>query len=261
MSDQTTHSQSTVEQLLLSLRNDYLSESPERCDDLESHIMEMTKPEQFDDAFAEIYREVHSMKGSAGTHGLMPLSTICHHFEDLLTMIDNKARPYDDETVDICMRYIDLLRDTSWTLQSGDFDQGALNKELDSIQKAIHPSQYKGLIADASRFNIRLCSDALKDLPVTLTTVDNGFDALQRLVNDEFHFFITSKELPGLNGIAVLSALRTSESRNANISTVLMTSNQDIQLPANNLANQVVKKDREMSGHMSETINELLKKL
>ncbi|MFC1748452.1 Hpt domain-containing protein [Pseudomonadota bacterium] len=253
--------QSNVEQLLASLRDNYLSEFHEHCDSLEEYAMKMIKEATFEDGFANIYRKVHSIKGSAGTHGLMALSTICHHFEDLLTLLDNGDRQCDEPVIDICMRYIDLLRETSWTLQSGDLDQTSLNVSLDDLRNAVFPCEYKGLIADASRFNLRFCADSLEGLPVTLATVDNGFTALERLINDEFDFFITSKELPALNGVAVLSALRTSETKNAAINAILMTSNLNIALPNENLVSHIVKKDQFMSDSLNSAVRKLLAKV
>jgi chemotaxis protein histidine kinase CheA len=248
----------SVERLLESLRQSYLAEFSDRCDDLETNVMDLGKPQLYGNAFEMAYRNVHSIKGSAGTHGLLALSSICHHFEDLLTRIDEEADAVSDELIDASLKYVDLLRDTALQLQTGRLDNDALNEALEAQGKRIFPSEYTGLLVDSSKFNMKIFLNALTELPVKLTVVNDGYQALERLLQEKFDFVITSKELPVLNGVALLSALRASETGNAQIKAVLVTSKDKVALPLPGLVDKIVKRDRNMSAALKEAVREIL---
>jgi len=258
MNRATNEPRDSVERLLDSLRQSYLAEFTEQCDDLEANVMHFAKPDLYGNAFETAYRNVHSIKGSAGTHGLLALSSICHHFEDLLTKIAQEAGTVSDELIDVSLQYVDLLRDTASQLQDGNLDDDALNEELAVLDKRIFPSECSGLLVDSSKFHANIFSHALNGLPVKLTVVNNGYEALERLLQEKFDFIITGKELPVLNGVALLSALRASETRNAKIKAVLVTSIEKVSLPFPGVADQIVKRDRNMPAALKEAVGKIL---
>ncbi len=71
--------------LLAKMRAEFIGELPERCNNLDDLILTLEKFPQDSDAFDALYRGVHSLKGSGGTHDLSIITTICHQFENLLT--------------------------------------------------------------------------------------------------------------------------------------------------------------------------------
>lgn len=98
----------TAQQILLQLRETFLEELPDRCDDIEDGILALSEDTD-GEHFQRLYREVHSLKGSAGTHGVQPISTICHQLEDSLTDAANNAS-HTPERIDIYLLYLDLIR-------------------------------------------------------------------------------------------------------------------------------------------------------
>ena len=72
----------TFQQMLLQLRKTFLEDMPEKLDRLESLLLEIEKNGDGGEVFNELYRIVHSLKGSGGTHGLHIITTICHQLED-----------------------------------------------------------------------------------------------------------------------------------------------------------------------------------
>ena len=84
---------SIAQQALLSLSNDYIDALPERCDLIESLILKLGSKSLNLDSYQGLFREIHSIKGSAGTHGFESISTVCPQFEDWLTYIEkNQSR-------------------------------------------------------------------------------------------------------------------------------------------------------------------------
>lgn len=252
---------SNIEDLLASIRTSYVVEVPEKCDLMERCILELRNKQGFDLAFDDIYRQVHNMKGATGTHGLDILSTICHRFEDLLNIIDHNYSNINESRIDDALKYIDLIRETVLDLDTERYDPNKIKQKLRSIEKK--PSVKlinKGLFVDQSRISVRYCSESLSDLPIQLAVAANGMEALQRLLTDDFDFLITSKELALLNGIALISALRSSETKNEKIKTVLITSKTNIKLPYPDMVDYIIKKDFAMAKSLHEVVSVICKK-
>ncbi|VAW83282.1 hypothetical protein MNBD_GAMMA16-403 [hydrothermal vent metagenome] len=253
-------STSNIEDLLASIRDSYLIEVPEKCDLMEQHILELRSEQSFAFAFDELYRHAHNIKGASGTHGLNVLSTICHNFEDLLHLIDHQYSNINDSKIDDALKYIDLMREESLTFNTEHYDPEKIKQKLQAIDKTFKKEMTKGLFVDQSRIGVRYCEQSLATLPVKLTVATNGMEALQRLLTEKFDFLITGKELASLNGIALISALRSSETKNAKIKTILITSKTNIKLPYPGMVNYVIKKDSTMAKSFHEVVSAICKK-
>jgi CheY-like chemotaxis protein/HPt (histidine-containing phosphotransfer) domain-containing protein len=248
----------TVEKLLASLRRSYLAEMPDKCDDLEDLVMRLDRAETFEATFKELYRQVHSTKGSAGTHGYSQLSAICHHIEDVLNLVAHSPQKVTPVIVDALLGLVDLLRSTTAAFHAGLVDEGSLEAALAALRARVFPARFRGLYVDASKLSARLCHDALEGLPCTLTVVNDGVQALQRLLQEKFDFVITSKELPQLNGIALTCAVRSAETANSDIRAILLTSKDNVSLPWPGLFDRVLKKDKTISSNLRRVVMELL---
>ncbi|VAW94061.1 hypothetical protein MNBD_GAMMA20-1362, partial [hydrothermal vent metagenome] len=105
MNKNTSHDK--TQQILRQLRDNFLEELPERCDAIEDSILSLGNGAD-DEHFQRLYREVHSLKGSAGTHGIPAISTICHQLEDSLTTAQETIT-HEPERIDLYLRYLDLI--------------------------------------------------------------------------------------------------------------------------------------------------------
>lgn len=255
-----TSNASNIEDLLASIRNNYLVEVPEKCDLMEQRILELRSEQDFAFAFDELYRQAHNMKGTAGTHGLDVLSTISHCFEDLLHLIDHQHSNVNEPRIDEALKYIDLIREASLNFNTEHYDPEKIKQKLQTIEKPSSKKITKGLFVDQSRIGVRYCEQSVATLPVKLTVATNGMEALHRLLTEKFDFLITGKELALLNGIALISALRASETKNAKIKTILITSKPNIKLPYPNMVDYVIKKDSSMAESFHEVVSAICKK-
>lgn len=94
-----------IENLLNEICNTYLAELPPRLDEIENIILDFTRLESLEESYQNLYRKVHSIKGSAGTHAFHILTTICHDFEDQLSQHENKLSGISKTEIDSWLKY------------------------------------------------------------------------------------------------------------------------------------------------------------
>jgi chemotaxis protein histidine kinase CheA len=242
--------------LLAKMHAEFLAEIPERCDNLDELILLLEKDPENRDTFNELYRAVHSLKGSGGTHGLSIITTICHHLENLLTETDSN-RDFNSRFANRTLSFVDLLRrvvETSWQDMP---NYAAIEAGLEVLRKADLHSRKIGLIAETSPNMVRLYQQALDGLPLQLTSVDNGMDALERLLHEHYDFVIVGREIKELNGVAMMLALRASQVRNQDISAILVSSKPDA-VPDLADFSAVILRDRNLADNLYKAVQSLL---
>lgn len=205
--------------VLKQMRADFVADLPERCDRLERSVLAL---EQGVAAFDELYRQVHSLKGSGGTFGLSIVTTICHQFESFISQI---GEHFDGQAASFALKYVDLLRRAAAVSEQGDAAAVAIEKDLAQLRAASMSNQLSVLLVEPSAAMRNLCQGVLVSLPVHLVTLELGLSTLERLLYEPFDLLVASRELPDLNAVALLGALRESNSPNQNIPAILISSN------------------------------------
>jgi CheY-like chemotaxis protein/HPt (histidine-containing phosphotransfer) domain-containing protein len=209
--------------LLLQMRDDFLQQLAERCDRLDELILKLEKDPVDREAFNELFRGVHSLKGSGGTLGLSIITTICHQLENYLTETDAQ-KGFGSEFATRALAYVDLVRRIEALAQQDNPDFKMIEGDLDTLRQAMLQSRRTGLIAESSGTMSEFYKHALQELPVQLVVENNGLIALERLLHESFDFVIVGREIDGLNGIALMLALRENKSRNKDIPAILVSS-------------------------------------
>lgn len=243
--------------LLAKMRNEFLGELPERCDRLDELILLLEKYPDTRDAFNELFRGVHSLKGSGGTHGLSIITTICHQLENHLTEADTNAR-FDQDFANRALAYVDLLRRVELLAQHNNPNYAALESDLEALRQSVLQNRKNGLVVESSPMMSTVYRQILASLPVQLTHVDNGMIALERLLHEHFDFVIVAREVPELNGIALLLALRASQTANQQIPAILLSSKLDA-ISEHAGFTATISRDTHLSVNLLAAVNVLLK--
>jgi len=244
--------------LLVKMRDEFLGELAERCDRLDDLILHLEKYPGERDAFNELFRAAHSLKGSGGTHGLSIITSVCHHLENLLTEADTKQK-FDTDFTSRALVFVDLLRRVETLAQQDNPDYAAIKDDLEKARQATLQSQKIGLIAESSPIMSKLYQQALEALPVKLTVVDNGITALERLVHEHYDFVIVGREVRDLNGIAVMVALRASQARNQNIQAILVSSKVG-EVPEHAQFYAIISRDKKLADNLLAGVQAMLGK-
>lgn len=207
--------------LLEQLKQQYLQELPGKIEDIESLLLGYDPQGQDRDGFGRVYRQVHSLKGSAGTYGLHIISTVCHILEDYLESASDKSK---EDFLPQALRFIDLLRETIQLLEQGKDSFASIEAALVEIDAAIHEERYNILLVTPSKSTQALCMGVLDELPVRISITEDGILALTRLRYEKFDILITAMSNPSLNGMSLTAATRLSDGINAGIKSILLTS-------------------------------------
>ena len=246
----------TFQQILLQMRNAFVADIPEKLDELDNLLLNMEKNGATHERFNALYRIVHSLKGSGGTHGLHIITTICHQMEDLLNTTDDGAK-FSAQAIESCLDYVDLLRVTTGLIENGAIEFPQIEKKLLALHKQTTTQPFRILIVEHSKLSTHIYLQTLASLPAQTVAMTDGLLALRRLLNEPFDLLITTNENPVLNGIALIGAIRLSGSKNRNIKSILITADQKIATKSKRAidANFVILKDANLAQNLATTAN------
>jgi chemotaxis protein histidine kinase CheA len=239
---------SAFQQMLDGLRHDFLCQLSERCDSMDSWILRLVKSPGDREVFHALYRVIHSLKGVGGTHGLAIITAICHQLENVLCEADE--RHCFDETFSVrALKFVDLLRAVEVVARQEEPDFSVIEAALHEHRKLTLQHRKPVMIADSSKMMTGLYQHVLASLPLQVTSVDAGLQALERLLIEPFELLIIGRELKALNGLALIAALRASNSRNREIPVLLITSGTDA-VPEHLHVNCVVHRNQTLSSRL-----------
>lgn len=250
-----------VNQFLQQLKETYLAELPERTSEIESLILALNSSRSPNEVFEELYRKVHSLKGSGGTYGFGIITSICHHLEDLLNESNGVSTKIDDMLIDAYLKHVDLVnRVSNEATQNMISDFSAIEDDLRVLRNTSTSKHIFGMVVESSHLIIDLCIKSLADFPVKLVFVDDGLTALQRLLKEKYDFVIMAKSLRGLNGVALTSALRTSESINKDVKIITLTSAGESKYLHGAKPDYVLNKDKALIHNLVNVVDEIIQK-
>lgn len=239
-----------VQAMLRQLRENYLAELDDKLGDLESDLLALERTERFADVFERAYHKVHSLKGSAGTYGLPIISKICHQLEEHLNLFANNPAKLPREMSDRCLVHIDLMRKARDQAKEGGEHFNDIEDELSKLRALLLGDRYSVLIVETSKVNIKLCTDIMKRYPIQVTVMDNGYQALEHLLQQKYHLLITGLEVKVLNGLALVAAVRMSARGNQDMQAILLSSSKQPPFKRNVDPNYIVPRDSKFAENL-----------
>lgn len=255
MAESPTKPVPDVQALLRQLRENYLAELDDALGDIESDLLALERTERFTQVFERAYRKVHSLKGSAGPHGLPIISKICHQLAEHLNLLPNSPAKPAREMSDRCLAHIDLMRKARDQAQAGGEHFNDIEEALSALRTQLLGDRYSVLIVETSKVNIKLCAEIMKRYPVQVTVVDNGYQALEHLLQQKYDLMITGLEVKMLNGLALVAAVRMSARGNQDMQAILLTSSKQPPFKRNVDPNYIVPRDSKFAENLGSAID------
>lgn len=210
----------SVADLLDNLRENFLEDLPLRVNLIEDEVMASQNADSYD----ELFRMVHSLKGSAGSYNYHEITKIAHSMEDVMLSLMQKNEFGTSSTANVLLKFIDVFRDTIPTLKDGKSAPLDLDEQLALLRGEIFVENIDILVVEPSKLYASMIEYSLDGLAVNINFIQDGFQALDKLLLTKYDLLITSLESSRLNGDALVAALRLLHNFNKSIKVVLITS-------------------------------------
>jgi chemotaxis protein histidine kinase CheA len=240
------------ELLLAELLAEFLDELPRRCNELEDAVLALEN--RSPGAFDELFRQVHSLKGTGGGVGIPIITTICHQLE---SFIGEARQHFDRKAASIALGYIDLLRRTLPASGRESAGVAAIEQVLEQMRLASLSGRASVLMVEPSQTVRSLYQKEFSSPSMQVHLLKSGLEALHRLLYAPFDLLVISRELPDLNAVAVIAALREARCRNSEIPVIMVSSNAAA-VPGHLAVHTIVRRDvhliPELTGHISELL-------
>jgi chemotaxis protein histidine kinase CheA len=222
---------SRANELLEQLRKTYVAELPSKIEEIELVVMGLARDADFQNGYENLFRRVHSLKGSAGTYGCAIIGTICHRLEDHLRLVDGDAGKRRTRDIDNWLAHIDLMRQGVNAILAGQTTFPEIERGLNAIQDDAFKTRHRAVIVEQSRSTLKLCASLVQTLTMDAVEFDDGLQALDHLLRDPVDLLVAGLELRSLNGMAVIAAIRLSGGVNKAVKAVLLTSKPKLDIP------------------------------
>src|SRR5215510_858713 len=115
---------------------EFLLETHENLALLDSDLVTLEKNPTEKDTLAQVFRTLHSVKGTAGFIGLVKLQSVAHSAESLLSKLRAGELRFDPTIATAMLRVVDAIREMLTSIETSG-EEG--------------PNDYSALIADVDR--------------------------------------------------------------------------------------------------------------
>ncbi|WP_221047128.1 Hpt domain-containing protein [Methylogaea oryzae] len=206
-------------------RKAFLDELPERLEEIERMLLALERGGSPHDALADLYRSVHSIKGSAATFGQQILAAICHPFEEIIQDAD-QAETLPPSLVEVALGYLELLRHSVAEIKHGCENFDGTEKKLARLHERAFQQRFSVAIVANSRTLRQICCETAKAFDARVVEFEDSLNAMHRILGEPFHLVIVSSELYPMRGEALIASMKLSRRAQA-LKAVLVSSDRD----------------------------------
>jgi len=135
---------------------EFLVESHEHLDRMESDLVKLEKDPDDDEALARVFRAVHTIKGTCGFFGMPRLEAVSHAGENVLTRLLGGEMRFGAAVVDVLLRLVDAIRGILAEIErsgaEGEPDVAELSAELELMgaEGAVEPEALPAAAPEAA---------------------------------------------------------------------------------------------------------------
>ncbi|MFO7862693.1 MAG: Hpt domain-containing protein, partial [Salinivirgaceae bacterium] len=123
----------------------FSTEANELLELFESRLLELEKQGQSPEAVAEIFRVVHTIKGTASMFGFVNIGKLTHDIEDIYDLVREGRMAFDKELMNLSFKIVDILREL---LKTGDEltpdGESKMNAILDAVHQRLQTGKESG---------------------------------------------------------------------------------------------------------------------
>ncbi|MEJ7601186.1 MAG: response regulator [Kofleriaceae bacterium] len=170
----------------------FFDEASERLEALAGKLVEIERRPADGDLLRDVFRDLHTIKGSSAMVGLQPVNHLAHAAEDLVGQIRDAGRPVDAPVIDALLAALDALRamlDTARARAPIAYDPSAVITRLRNPSATAEPVH----MADTAAADPKQAASADRARP----TIRVDFEKLDRLMNLVGELVLGRDELRG----------------------------------------------------------------
>jgi HPt (histidine-containing phosphotransfer) domain-containing protein len=219
----TSNAQNTKDICLEELKQEYLEDLYEILKNMENLVTTLKNDDGSNDLFKELWREVHSLKGTAGSFGLKFVSMACHKWEDLMDVSDKSSKE-DEVFFNKYLKIIEVLKEYRENPELRGSELSILDKRLKNIISDDNIINKRILILETSSMMKNVYKEILSNSKNQLSFVEDGYLGLGRLINEKFDVVISSNSLTSISGKELIDIMRTISNPNKLTRMILITS-------------------------------------
>lgn len=199
-----------LEKALARLKQEFIESSGDRLDEIDGAIDRIFKGTgDRESDFMQMQRDIHSIKGSAGTYGFNAVTVIAHRLEDY---VESTRRLTNKQLGDVQV-YIDHIRQI---MESG------VNPDEEKTQGILKnlPSSTKASVSDQERRYVtvllvmpkgiqrKLIGTELASCGFEISFSENPIEAIKLAVSIKPNIIVSSTEFPDINGVELANIFK-----------------------------------------------------
>ncbi len=165
--------------------NDFLIEAKELIENVDKNLLILEKEPDNSDCLNNVFRAVHTIKGTSSFMGLEKISNFTHELENALNLMREKKLLIDEQVMDIILESIDLIKLLIQDVENG-FDSNInIEESKAKIEKLIKASQVDKK-ADIEPTDDSLVNNKTGNSNENNTSIDNPLDAKTEGEDDKY---------------------------------------------------------------------------
>lgn len=242
------------------IQSNYIIQLLENLDEVEELVLELEKGslKEKQKEYRELQGIIHSIKGSAGTFELNLITTICHNYEDHLSTLGDGEFKHISE---FSLAVIDFMKEyANAFLKEGNSNIDSYNKRMDSFfvcefnpggvdAPAVRRPRF--LINDNYNIMSKIISGVLGKHNLESHFSRTGFEALDRIIGENFTGLITSFDTPRIDGVKLAKMVRVYKENDPDFKIFLITSKNLGEIPE---VDFIINKNQDVETNLSEKL-------
>jgi len=245
-------------------RDSYLRELLSNLEELETVILDLSVTDKETEQTRMLARQIHTIKGTAGSLGLDLLSAAAHRMEDLFA--DPRRRENTNEKfIDQLLAQNDLLASIAEAyLDDNERFLDDVRSQLGETAPATPAAATETkcfdriLIVEPSAATLQFCIKILGEFgSAHVSSVHDGYEALGCLLKGKFDAVITSLQVPTIDGQSLTTVVRTIPGPNVATPVILLTSATGALDPAKARPDYVVDKNAGLAKELRRVLKQL----
>ena len=169
-----------------------------------------------------IFKKVHSIKGTAGTCELFMLTTIFQRFQEHLTVLMDAEVDY--EAVAKSVKFLEVGSECLNDYKNDSEEVEKYTSIIEEMEVEGIASNGKVLLVDMSPVLKKMCINAAEGNSMEVAVAPNGATAMIRLLSERFDLILASRHARLLDGESLLQGVRVMKTLNQNCKLALVSS-------------------------------------